>query len=106
MQTSPDMFINRELSWLRFNSRVLDQCSKNLPLLEKLKFIAIYCTNLDEFYMIRVAGLKQLFSAGVNASSSDEMTPLQQLKAIRFTILPKRNINAFSSQNSKPKQSC
>ncbi|HEG3797470.1 TPA: RNA degradosome polyphosphate kinase [Campylobacter jejuni] len=83
MQTSPDMFINRELSWLRFNSRVLDQCSKNLPLLEKLKFIAIYCTNLDEFYMIRVAGLKQLFSAGVNASSSDEMTPLQQLKAIR-----------------------
>ncbi len=51
MQTSPDMFINRELSWLRFNSRVLDQCSKNLPLLEKLKFIAIYCTNLDEFYI-------------------------------------------------------
>lgn len=83
MQTSPDMFINRELSWLRFNSRVLNQCSKNLPLLEKLKFIAIYCTNLDEFYMIRIAGLKQLFSVGVNTSSSDEMTPLQQLKAIR-----------------------
>ncbi|MCH5337027.1 MAG: hypothetical protein J1D99_06415, partial [Campylobacter sp.] len=57
METSPDMFLNRELSWLRFNSRVLDQCSKDLPLLEKLKFIAIYSTNLDEFYMIRVAGL-------------------------------------------------
>ncbi|TKX30559.1 RNA degradosome polyphosphate kinase [Campylobacter estrildidarum] len=83
MQTSPDMFLNRELSWLRFNSRVLNQCTKPMPLLERLKFIAIYCTNLDEFYMIRVAGLKQLFSAGVNASSSDEMSPLEQLKAIR-----------------------
>ncbi|MBZ7938854.1 RNA degradosome polyphosphate kinase [Campylobacter sp. W0014] len=83
MQTNPDMFLNRELSWLRFNSRVLNQCTKAIPLLERLKFIAIYCTNLDEFYMIRVAGLKQLFSAGVNASSSDEMSPLEQLKAIR-----------------------
>ncbi|EQA3434900.1 RNA degradosome polyphosphate kinase, partial [Campylobacter coli] len=83
MQTNPNMFLNRELSWLRFNSRVLDQCSRPLPLLERLKFVAIYCTNLDEFYMIRVAGLKQLFSAGVNISSSDEMSPLQQLKAIR-----------------------
>ncbi len=46
-----DIFINRELSWLRFNSRVLSQCEKDLPLLEKLKFIAIYSTNLDEFYM-------------------------------------------------------
>ncbi|TKX31663.1 RNA degradosome polyphosphate kinase [Campylobacter aviculae] len=83
MQTSPDMFLNRELSWLQFNSRVLNQCAKPIPLLERLKFITIYCTNLDEFYMIRVAGLKQLFSAGVNTSSSDEMTPLEQLKAIR-----------------------
>ncbi|MBS4314289.1 RNA degradosome polyphosphate kinase, partial [Campylobacter vulpis] len=83
MQTQPSMFLNRELSWLRFNSRVLDQCSRDLPVLERLKFIAIYCTNLDEFYMIRVAGLKQLFSAGVNASSSDEMSPLTQLKEIR-----------------------
>ena len=83
MQTKPNMFLNRELSWLKFNSRVLDQCSKDIPLLEKLKFIAIYSTNLDEFYMIRVAGLKQLFSAGINTSSSDEMTPLAQLKEIR-----------------------
>ncbi|TXE83528.1 RNA degradosome polyphosphate kinase [Campylobacter peloridis] len=83
MQFQPSMFINRELSWLAFNSRVLDQCSKDLPLLEKLKFIAIYCTNLDEFYMIRVAGLKQLFVAGVSTAGNDEMTPLAQLKAIR-----------------------
>ncbi|MBT0827937.1 RNA degradosome polyphosphate kinase [Campylobacter lari] len=83
MQIQPSMYINRELSWLGFNSRVLDQCSKDLPLLEKLKFIAIYCTNLDEFYMIRVAGLKQLFVAGISTASNDEMTPLAQLKAIR-----------------------
>ncbi|AJC92798.1 polyphosphate kinase [Campylobacter subantarcticus LMG 24377] len=83
MQIQPSMYINRELSWLAFNSRVLDQCSKDLPLLEKLKFIAIYCTNLDEFYMIRVAGLKQLFVAGIGTTSNDEMTPLAQLKAIR-----------------------
>ncbi|HEC1785525.1 TPA: RNA degradosome polyphosphate kinase [Campylobacter lari] len=83
MQIQPSMYINRELSWLAFNSRVLDQCSKDLPLLEKLKFIAIYCTNLDEFYMIRVAGLKQLFVAGISTTSNDEMTPLAQLKAIR-----------------------
>ncbi len=78
-----DIFINRELSWLRFNSRVLSQCDKDLPLLEKLKFIAIYSTNLDEFYMIRVAGLKQLFAAGVVVSGPDEMTPLDQLREIR-----------------------
>ncbi|QKF64926.1 RNA degradosome polyphosphate kinase [Campylobacter corcagiensis] len=77
------LFINRELSWLRFNTRVLDQCKKDIPLLEKLKFIAIYSTNLDEFYMIRVAGLKQLFLAGITASGSDEMTPLDQLREIR-----------------------
>lgn len=83
MQINSSMYINRELSWLAFNSRVLDQCSKDLPLFEKLKFIAIYCTNLDEFYMIRVAGLKQLFVAGVSTASNDEMSPLAQLKAIR-----------------------
>lgn len=92
MQTKPNMFLNRELSWLKFNSRVLDQCSKNIPLLEKLKFIAIYCTNLDEFYMIRVAGLKQLFSAGISTSSSDEMSPLAQLKEIRKYLHNEKNI--------------
>ncbi|KGI57368.1 RNA degradosome polyphosphate kinase [Campylobacter sp. MIT 97-5078] len=83
MHNDPKMFLNRELSWLRFNTRVLDQCSRDIPLFEKLKFIAIYCTNLDEFYMIRVAGLKQLFAAGVSLSGADEMTPLMQLKEIR-----------------------
>ena len=86
MQENRNIFINRELSWLRFNSRVLSQCEKKLPLLEKLKFIAIYSTNLDEFYMIRVAGLKQLLAAGVIASGNDEMTPLDQLREIRAYI--------------------
>ena len=84
MQTEPSNFINRELSWLRFNTRVLNESSKTaLPLLERLKFIAIYATNLDEFYMIRVAGLKQLFSAGVVATGEDEQAPLDQLREIR-----------------------
>ena len=76
-------FINRELSWLRFNTRVLAQCQKSIPPIEKLKFLAIYSTNLDEFYMIRVAGLKQLFTAGVTISGDDEMTPLEQLSEKR-----------------------
>lgn len=76
-------YINRELSWLRFNSRVLSQCDKNIPLMEKLKFIAIYTTNLDEFYMIRIAGLKQLFVAGVVVSGNDGMAPIDQLRKIR-----------------------
>lgn len=86
MDETKSVFINRELSWLRFNSRVLAQCEKVLPPLEKLKFIAIYMTNLDEFYMIRIAGLKQLFAAGVAASGSDGMSPLEQLREIRKYI--------------------
>ena len=76
-----NVFLNRELSWLRFNTRVLAQASKDLPLLERLKFIAIYCTNLDEFYMIRVAGLKSLYAAGVSVDGA--MSPLEQLREIR-----------------------
>ena len=77
------LYTNRELSWLQFNSRVLKQSSKESnPLLERLKFIAIYSTNLDEFYMIRVAGLKELYSARVNTTSLDNMTPKEQLDSI------------------------
>lgn len=80
----PALYINRELSWLQFNTRVLKQAQdESLPLFERLKFLAIYGTNLDEFYMIRVAGLKKLFSAGVNVSGADRLTPLQQLREIR-----------------------
>ena len=80
---SPSFYTNRELSWLKFNSRVLYQSKiKSRPLLERLKFIAIYYTNLDEFYMIRVAGLRQLYSARITSSGSDEMLPVDQLEAI------------------------
>ena len=81
---NPELYINRELSWLQFNTRVLKQAQdESLPLLERLKFLAIYGTNLDEFYMIRVAGLKKLFSAGIIVSGADRLTPLQQLRSIR-----------------------
>jgi len=81
---NPDFYNNRELSWLQFNTRVLKQAHDNsLPLLERLKFLAIYGTNLDEFYMIRIAGLKKLFSAGIIVSGADKLTPLQQLREIR-----------------------
>jgi polyphosphate kinase len=80
----PKLYNNRELSWLQFNTRVLKQAQdESLPLLERLKFLAIYGTNLDEFYMIRVAGLKRLFNAGVIVSGADRLTPLQQLREIR-----------------------
>lgn len=81
---NPDLYNNREISWLQFNTRVLKQAmDESLPLLERLKFLAIYGTNLDEFYMIRVAGLKKLFSAGIIVSGADKLTPLQQLREIR-----------------------
>ncbi len=80
----PKLYNNRELSWLQFNTRVLKQAQdETQPLLERLKFLAIYGTNLDEFYMIRVAGLKKLFTAGVMVSGADRLTPLQQLREIR-----------------------
>ncbi len=80
----PKFYNNRELSWLQFNTRVLKQAQdETQPLLERLKFLAIYGTNLDEFYMIRVAGLKKLFAAGVMVSGADRLTPMQQLREIR-----------------------
>jgi len=90
--SDPKNYINRELSWLRFNTRVLSESTKKeLPLLERLKFLAIYATNLDEFYMIRVAGLKQLFTAGVIVTGADEITPLEQLREIRAHLLSEKD---------------
>ncbi len=81
--SSSQLYFNRELSWLQFNSRVLAQAlDETLPPLERLKFLAIYGTNLDEFYMIRVAGLKALFKAGVQETGPDKLTPSQQLEEI------------------------
>ena len=79
----PALFINRELSWLEFNARVLNEANdEKVPLYERLKFLAIYASNLDEFFMVRVAGLQAQISGEVEEVPPDGLTPDQQLAAI------------------------
>jgi polyphosphate kinase len=81
---SQDRYLNRELSWLDFNSRVMALAEQpDVPLLERVRFLAIWANNLDEFYMVRVAGLLEQVAHGVRGSSADGMTPSDQLAAIR-----------------------
>ena len=84
----PALYINRELSWLQFNDRVLQLAEdERAPLLERVKFCAIYTTNLDEYYMVRVAGLHDQIDAGVQTPSQDGLTPTQTIAHIREQVL-------------------
>ena len=83
------LYFNRELSWIEFNWRVFNEArNPSAPLLERVKFLAIFAANLDEFFMIRVSGIKQQITAGVQKESPDGRTPTEQLAAVRRAVLP------------------
>jgi polyphosphate kinase len=86
--SDPSLYFNRELSWLDFNDRVLQLAEdERLPLLERVKFCAIYTTNLDEYYMVRVAGLRDQIDAGVENPSQDGLIPSETIALIRERVL-------------------
>ena len=94
-----ERLINRELSWLDFNERVLALAEDpERPLLERAKFLAIFSTNLDEFFQVRVSGLREQVEAGIRTRSADGMDPLDQLRAIRGRVeaLSARHAAAFT----------
>ena len=97
--STDERYINRELSWLDFNARVLALAEDTFsPLLERVKFLAIFASNLDEFFMVRVAGLKRQVAAGVITRSPDGLTPREQLEAIAASVGPlvERHARLFS----------
>jgi polyphosphate kinase len=83
----PEYYFNRDLSWIEFNKRVLEEAlDKDLPLLERVKFLSIFCTNLDEFYMIRVSGLMEQVAAGISNVGIDGLTPIETLNQIKVRV--------------------
>jgi len=96
---NPEFYLNRELSWLEFNDRVLDEArDKTNPLLERIKFLAITSSNLDEFFMIRVASLKDQVKAGYTKIDISGLTPKQQLKqiSVRTHIMVEKQYNTLN----------
>lgn len=97
----PHLYINRELSNLAYFNRILEEaCDPNQPLLERAKFLAIFASNLDEFYMVRVSGLKQQLYLGITDTGADGMTPREQLAAISRVVsdLFARQINSWNNE--------
>jgi len=87
--SDPDLYLNRELSWLKFNDRVLEEAlDQTHPLLERIKFLAIFSSNLDEFFMIRVSGLRRQMEADTHKIPPDGLLPSEQLAMIRQRLLP------------------
>jgi len=98
LRPSGERYLNRELSWLDFNARVLAQAEQgDLPLLERAKFLAIFANNLDEFFQVRIAGLKDQVAADVGVPSPDGRTPGEQLQEVRTALvgLVKRHVAAY-----------
>ncbi len=94
---NPDLYINRELSRTKFNERVLEEAlDESTPLLERVKFLAIFASNLDEFFMIRVSGLWRQVASGVLGTPPDGMTPREQLREIHRELRPLLRIHAES----------
>ena len=88
--SDPSLYLNRELSWIKFSERVLEEAlDKRHPLLERLKFLAIFSSLLDEFFMIRVSGLRRQMEASAHKASPDGLLPSEQLALIRQQLIPK-----------------
>ncbi|NLV27883.1 MAG: polyphosphate kinase 1 [Methanomicrobiales archaeon] len=89
MLSDPSLYINRELSWIRFNQHVLDEAKDpSHPLLERIKFLAIFANNLDEFFMVRVSGLHHQLAEGVIKLPPDGLTPMEQIERINHDLTP------------------